>query len=202
MIMKKICKECGKEFEATDGRQKYCTRQHFRPCPVCGKLIEVIYLSNPTPKCSECGKHRIRKPKPKQIRFSLSDPESVTTAILEVGTNKTVDTTDKMKITTAKISVFAEDVVTVTDKIVVEPTKTTSTKAELSIHSDEYVTRKYTGRTTCGFTHNHIYTVGLVSNNPYGYIVHAIADQTANDDLNIGLCIASLNSWEYFFKSV
>ena len=58
--MTKICKECGKEFEAIDGRQKYCDRQHYRPCPICGKDVPILHLSNPTPKCSECAKHRIR----------------------------------------------------------------------------------------------------------------------------------------------
>ena len=188
MIMKKICKECGKEFEATDGRQKYCNRQHFRPCPVCGKIIEVTHLSNPTPKCSECGKHRIRKPKPTQFSLFSFDPKPDTDTIKSdvsaprPSVSKEIDAEDKTK--------------------VVSNTKSSRTNAALNIHSDEYVTRKYTGRTTCGFTHNHIYTVGLVSNNPYGYIVHAILDQTVNDDINIGLNISSENSWKYFFKVV
>lgn len=178
--MIKVCKECGEKFEATDGRQKYCSRQHYRPCPVCGTSVLIVHLSNPTPKCSECAKHRIRKPKIKKW-FSLSDSES--TDILEVDTTKTEVDITKMKVSTDKIEV-------------------TPTKSELNLHSDEYVTRKYMGKTTCGFTHNHIYTVGLTPNNPYGYIVHAIEDQTANDDVNIGLCIASINSWERFFKEV
>ena len=74
--MIKICKECGKEFEAIDGRQKYCDRQHYRPCPVCGKDVPVIHLSNPTPKCPECGKHRIRHKKIDVVSETMSVPET------------------------------------------------------------------------------------------------------------------------------
>lgn len=39
--MVKICQECGLEFEATNGRQKFCDRLHFRNCVICGKSFEV-----------------------------------------------------------------------------------------------------------------------------------------------------------------
>lgn len=39
--MIKICQECGKEFEATNGMQKFCNATHFRTCVVCGKQFEV-----------------------------------------------------------------------------------------------------------------------------------------------------------------
>lgn len=35
------CKECGLEFTATNGMQKYCDRDHFRACKICGKQIFV-----------------------------------------------------------------------------------------------------------------------------------------------------------------
>lgn len=55
MEMKK-CKECGKLFEARNSRQQYCSNKHYRPCPVCGKDVEIKYLSDPTPRCAECRK--------------------------------------------------------------------------------------------------------------------------------------------------
>lgn len=151
MPMEKICKECGKPFIPTKPRQKYCERIHYRPCPSCGKQIEIKWLSNPTPKCPECRKHRSRK-----------------TSV-------------------------------VTDEII---TETSDEKHELHCHSDNYVTRKYVGKSSSGFVHNHTYTVGLVTNDPYGYIVHAIVDQTAGDDVNVGLLIAGISSWDRFFKSI
>ena len=39
--MVKICQECGKEFEATNGMQKFCKGPHYRKCAVCGNIFEV-----------------------------------------------------------------------------------------------------------------------------------------------------------------
>ena len=47
------CKECGKEFVPRTERQQYCDNEHFRPCPVCGKLVVVKYLSDPPRTCSK-----------------------------------------------------------------------------------------------------------------------------------------------------
>ena len=55
MEMKK-CKECGKLFTPKNPRSQYCENKHFRPCPTCGKLVEIKYLSDPTPRCQECRK--------------------------------------------------------------------------------------------------------------------------------------------------
>lgn len=52
----KLCKECGLPF-TPKGRESYCTRDHYRPCPVCSKPVFIKYLSDPTPCCSkECTK--------------------------------------------------------------------------------------------------------------------------------------------------
>lgn len=52
----KLCKECGLPF-TPKGREGYCTREHYRPCPVCQKPVFIKYLSDPTPCCSkECTK--------------------------------------------------------------------------------------------------------------------------------------------------
>ena len=71
-----------------------------------------------------------------------------------------------------------------------------------NIRSSEYVIRKYVGRTTCGFIHNHKYLVKLSSNSDVGFTVWAIEDLTDSDEVDIGLKIASENSWNYFFKVV
>ena len=39
--MMKICKECGKSFEATNGMQKFCTDVHYRKCVICREPFEV-----------------------------------------------------------------------------------------------------------------------------------------------------------------
>ena len=52
--MKKQCKECGEWFEATNARQLYCNKMHYRPCPGCGKVLETTrdWLSYPARFCS------------------------------------------------------------------------------------------------------------------------------------------------------
>lgn len=49
-----ICKECGKQFEASSARVQYCPDIHYRPCPICGKPVVAKYLSDPARRCDEC----------------------------------------------------------------------------------------------------------------------------------------------------
>lgn len=37
----KKCELCGKEFTSLSSTQKYCNDKHYRPCPVCGKNVEI-----------------------------------------------------------------------------------------------------------------------------------------------------------------
>ena len=39
--MIKICQECGQPFETNNGNKKFCDRQHYRTCAICGKQFEV-----------------------------------------------------------------------------------------------------------------------------------------------------------------
>lgn len=57
----KTCKECGKLFMPTSNKQKYCSEKHYRPCPVCGKLIFAKYLSDPARCCSGTCKSKLGK---------------------------------------------------------------------------------------------------------------------------------------------
>lgn len=53
-MAKFICKICGKEFDRV-GNGVYCNGPHFRPCPVCGKLVEFWRPSDAVRCCSkEC----------------------------------------------------------------------------------------------------------------------------------------------------
>ena len=57
-IMKRICKLCGKEFEATHNAQKFCKGSHYRKCKVCGK--EFI-LKSPDDNKTCCSKECTKK---------------------------------------------------------------------------------------------------------------------------------------------
>lgn len=66
----KKCKECGKLF-VPKGRENYCSDIHYRPCPVCGKPVEVKYFSDPPRKCDDC-KYRKVKPVPAAMQTTKS----------------------------------------------------------------------------------------------------------------------------------
>lgn len=42
----RYCLECGNPFTPTNNNQKYCTNDHYRPCPVCGKPVKVIHAGD------------------------------------------------------------------------------------------------------------------------------------------------------------
>lgn len=42
----RYCLECGKPFTPTNNNQKYCTDDHYRPCPICGKPVKVIHAGD------------------------------------------------------------------------------------------------------------------------------------------------------------
>lgn len=54
----KKCAHCGEEFQTNSPQKIYCDRQHYRPCPVCGKPVPVknnAMLNTPPTCCStEC----------------------------------------------------------------------------------------------------------------------------------------------------
>lgn len=50
--MKKICKICGKEFEAKSSRRSFCYDDHYHRCPVCGKAVLTKDLQHLNSCCS------------------------------------------------------------------------------------------------------------------------------------------------------
>lgn len=46
MISIKQCSFCGQDFVPTSNRQKYCTREHWRTCPSCGKIYLEKFSEN------------------------------------------------------------------------------------------------------------------------------------------------------------
>lgn len=55
--MIKICQECGQEFEATNGMQKFCNRQHMRNCVICGQPFPITkYHLTATDAKTTCSK--------------------------------------------------------------------------------------------------------------------------------------------------
>lgn len=69
----KICKCCGKPFDTNSPQKLFCDRDHYLPCPVCGKLVkkEDRDFTRPAKCCSiECAtKLRKSKFKPKKCEI-------------------------------------------------------------------------------------------------------------------------------------
>lgn len=81
-MIEKICKECGQPFLAKNSRQIYCSREHFRSCPVCGKTYKVnnAYLREPVRACSvECTMKR--KEESCLAKYGCKDPGNSKEAI-------------------------------------------------------------------------------------------------------------------------
>ena len=55
MYAPKICIECGEVFIPNSPKQTVCKKEHYRPCPVCGKPVLMKQYSEPPRTCSsEC----------------------------------------------------------------------------------------------------------------------------------------------------
>lgn len=77
MEMRK-CKECGKLF-VPKGREQYCSAIHYRPCPVCGKLVEAKYLSDPARCCSKECQAALRAASKKHVNAATKPVTAVVT---------------------------------------------------------------------------------------------------------------------------
>lgn len=51
--MRRICKECGKEFDTSSSRRVYCYDQHYRTCKVCSRSFLVENCNSDKHTCSE-----------------------------------------------------------------------------------------------------------------------------------------------------
>lgn len=163
-VKMKKCKECGQMFVPKNPRSQYCDAKHYRPCPVCGELVEIKYLSDPTPRCASCRK------------LGLKVNATANTKLVNVANAATK----------------------------VEPVNNSASATEnVEDLPSDFVQRKYTGHTNCGFISSHIYLVKVRENKPYGFIVEAIKDITDNEDVDdTEMGISSPKSFKYFFKEV
>lgn len=60
--MKKICDFCGEEFETNHPKARFCKRDHFGECVICGKKFPVPQPKQPSKFCSdECRSARPRR---------------------------------------------------------------------------------------------------------------------------------------------
>lgn len=69
----KKCKICGEEFIPKSPHDSYCGNDHFRPCPICGKLVKFSSVTEPVKGCSkECKNEILRRTSLE--RFGVDNP--------------------------------------------------------------------------------------------------------------------------------
>lgn len=177
------CKECGKLFQPK-GREQYCSDIHYRPCPICGTMVEAKYLSDPPRKCSNCkGKRGLSAPKiepmsPQKSLFNIKPIEvspKMETKVVEPATRVIPGLKRSTPIpATIDQSVFCE---------------TTSG----TVHT--YIGEGYKNF----FIPGHKYLL-KVERNDYCYSVSSTEDLTSGEDVNIGMRYASQISFYQNFE--
>lgn len=183
----KKCKECGKLFTPKSKLSKYCDETHYRPCPVCQKLVVAKYLSDPARCCS--GKCRFEFGKMNKEESTLNvESETIQTFAETI--------TDDMKEEDSSNQEVIETVVELKLDAVSE-----ITEASISLKYDEI--KKYVGNTTAGFIKDHEYAVCI--NKEKGsnvYVITAVRDVTTDEPVDLMMTISSKSSYYRKFKSV
>lgn len=224
MDMKK-CKECGKLFVPKSKNSVYCDAIHYRPCPVCGKLVEAKYLSDPPRTCStEC-----RKQVSKSSKHSVAS-SSVQVNVIQTGiSNKqSSPTADKPKSLRSLFELPKTDNPipenfmnlpeltggTVTESII-QPESRAGAELDIediatvtSVVDMEYVetlrqnsdVRTYIGKnTSLKFIPGHAYALEI-SKDEYAYIIEASYDLTAGKAVDLYMPLSSQISIDQNFK--
>ena len=172
----KRCKECGRWFQPTSNKQKYCEEKHYRPCPVCGKLIYAKYLSDPARCCSGVCKSALGKLHKEGKKGDYEGKKTV------------IDESSAEAATQEAVRKYVEDDVTALKEVA-------ATNVE---------TKRYTGEAVNGWEPEHVYDVQIVHKDKQ-HVVKAVLDKTTNKSLaaeNIEYVFTNKRKISTIFKAV
>lgn len=147
----KTCKECGKLFMPTSNKQKYCSEDHYRPCPVCGKLVFAKYLSDPARCCSGVCKSKLGKLN-KTSAYVADVMQQKADLGIEVPKIDSFEVVDL----TPEVVAYAE-----ADAKATEEAYEGLNKSEVIDPTDGTVKKKYTGETFNGWVEGNEYAVAV-----------------------------------------
>lgn len=169
----KICPLCQKKF-IPKGRQKYCDGPHFKPCPVCGKLVPAPYPSDPAKCCSsECRKKwKSMSSSAASVAPEIKKTESV---IVEEPTKEEYPLDPEIKLNTDPLRVLEK-----------------GTK-------EFFIKECIFDSKIKGLIKGHVYTIE-VTKDSYTYEVILSYDHTYREDINIIFNVASAVSFNTYFK--
>lgn len=175
----KKCKECGKMFMPRSARQQYCDDIHYRPCPVCGDLVEAKYLSDPARRCDKCKNIKTRSAEAKKLEYKPRSKKESKPAKITAAELVTQEVLDK-----ALDGVIPENDLTFDKEEVLE----------------NPVVAVYAGKPSCGFKKGCTYII-KTSVTEYSYLVEAVQNISEG-----GLCdhvsmnVSSMVSFNQQFK--
>lgn len=162
----KRCKECGKLFMPTSNKQKYCSAEHYRPCPVCGKPVFAKYLSDPARCCSGVCKAKLGKLNKEGHKLvPMPGIEKLAELKAEVEANAAVESIEAIQSyceadVEATLTLFTERATAGTEK------------------------KKYAGLDADGWTWGHVYAVTIAQEGKE-HIVKATYDYTTEQVVDL-----------------
>lgn len=181
----KKCKECGKLFMPTSNKQKYCSGPHFRPCPVCGKLVFAKYLSDPARCCSGVCKSKLGKLNKEDVHVAEVMQQKVDLEI-EIPKIESIEVLEP----TPQVVAYAE-----ADAKAVE--------AVYKVHQalDGTTRKRFVGLSTDGWNEGHEYAV-VIAQEGKEHVVHATYDYTDGKVVDLRYVFTNKKKITSIFKAV
>ena len=207
MSQMRACVACGKMF-MPKGRERYCPGPHYLPCPVCGKPVEIEYISYGPHNCDECkGKRAPKKPAAPKMQSPTAHTSLLQSLIVNDSKEK-----DRSSNSVLPSSELIEDGPATKpdsyDNAEVEVTE----KKELSFDTTGMDVRTYIGTLRAEdkgkrcFIPGHDYVVDIDppshTKGYYVYEVTAIYDATDDKGVDLYRTFASMKSLEQNFVPV
>lgn len=175
----KKCKECGKLFMPTSNKQKYCSEPHFRPCPVCGKLIFAKYVSDPARCCSGVCKSKLGKLN-KEDAYVAEVMEQKADLGIEVPAIESVEVVEP----TPEVVAYAESDAEVVKEVVTEGT----------------AKKRYEGPSTNGWNEGHEYAV-VITQEGKEHVVRSKYDYTSEEVVELAYSFTNKKKITTIFKA-
>lgn len=191
----KKCKECGQLFMPKSTRSQYCDRVHYRPCPICGKLVEAKYLSDParccSKECQQASRRNQSNSKPAAIVNAIADDYVVTDNNYEY--DEYVKSPSKVA---AIIDLIQQEYNNeAKDKL----DEDTITEIEDDMNNNYLCMTFAFPRTTCKFETNHRYALLITHEPNRPYLLYAIYDFTLHQHVHLNIHISSTASINNYF---
>lgn len=180
----KKCKECGKLFQPISNKQKYCSEDHYRPCPVCGKLIFAKYLSDPARCCSGVCKSKLGKLNKEQA-YVAEVMEQKADLGIEVPKIESFEVVEPLP----EVVAYAEADVKAVEEAVKERKSSPVT-----------IKKKYVGESCDGWVDGHVYQV-IIAHEGNEHLVKGVYDCTAAEIVNLKYSFTNKKKITTIFKA-